>query len=116
MMPLTGRRRAARDGYQAAPPLDAPVERLVRRQSVAPNLHELAGQHNTESSPDHRFRPLSLLRFALKLRFDSGFVYDRPYILDPFVFKLVEDVFGKRDSLPVYREAKQEPFRRAVEA
>lgn len=35
----------------------------------------------------------------LKLRFDSGLVYDRPYFLDPFVSKL-----------------KQDSFRRAVEA
>src|SRR6266478_700953 len=54
--------------------------------------------------------------FALKLRFDSGLVYDRPYFLDPFVSKLIEYVFGKRDSLPVYMEAKQDSFRRAVEA
>src|SRR5258705_11762561 len=54
--------------------------------------------------------------FALKLRFDSGPVYDRPYFLDPFVSKLKEYVFGKRDSLPVYMEAKQESFRPAVEA
>src|SRR6266478_8614587 len=38
--------------------------------------------------------------FALKLRFDSGLVYDRPYFLDPFVSKLIEYAFGKRDSLP----------------
>jgi hypothetical protein len=54
--------------------------------------------------------------FALKLRFDSGLIYDRPYFLDPFVSKLIEYVFGKRDSLPVYIEAKQDSFRRAVEA
>jgi hypothetical protein len=30
-LPLTGRRRAQRDGYPTAPPLGAPVERLVRR-------------------------------------------------------------------------------------
>src|SRR6202158_3302046 len=54
--------------------------------------------------------------FALKLRFDSALVYDRPYFLDPFVSKLIENVFGKRDSLPVYMEAKQDSFRRAVEA
>jgi hypothetical protein len=40
--------------------------------------------------------------FALKLRFDSGLVYDRPYFLYPFVSKLIEYVFSKRDSLPVY--------------
>ena len=34
--------------------------------------------------------------FGLKLRFDSGLVYDRPYFLDPFVSKLIEHVFGKR--------------------
>jgi hypothetical protein len=33
-MPLTGRRRATRDGYRAAPPLGAPVEWLVRRHCV----------------------------------------------------------------------------------
>ena len=54
--------------------------------------------------------------FLLKLRFDSGLVYDRPYFLDPFVSKLIEYVFGKRDSLPVYMEAKQDSFRRAVVA
>src|ERR1700722_11591007 len=54
--------------------------------------------------------------FALKLRFDSGLVYDRPYFLDPFVSKLIEYVFGERDSLPVYMEAKQNSFRRAVKA
>ena len=44
--------------------------------------------------------------FALKLRFDSGLVDDRPYFLDPFVSKLIEYVFAKQDSLPVYMEAK----------
>ena len=54
--------------------------------------------------------------FRLKLRIYSGLVYDRPNFLDPFVSKLIEYVFGKRNSLPVYMEAKQDSFRRAVEA
>ena len=54
--------------------------------------------------------------FALKLRFDSGLVYDRPFFLDPAVSKFIEYVFGKRDSLPVYMEAKQDSLWRAVEA
>lgn len=36
--------------------------------------------------------------------------------LDPFVSEFIKYVFGKRDSLPVYMEAKQDSFRRAGEA
>ena len=61
-------------------------------------------------------RLVSRQEFALKLRFDSSLVYDRPYFLDPFVSKLIEYVFGKQDSLPDYMAAKQDFFRRAVEA
>src|SRR5450755_1658610 len=56
------------------------------------------------------------LENALKLRFNRRLVDDRPYFLDSLVSKFIEYVFGKRNSLPVHMETKQQSFRRAVEA
>jgi hypothetical protein len=50
-----------------------------------------------------------------KLSFDCHLIYNGPYLNNLSAPKFIEYVFGKRDSLPIYREAKEISFGRTIE-
>src|SRR5271166_3670645 len=71
----------------------APYVGQAERNAVQVELHGrgLVSRRNANVA-DQKGHPVF---FALKLRFDSGLVYDRPYFLDQAISKFIEYVFGE---------------------
>src|ERR1700730_8976140 len=53
--------------------------------------------------------------FALKLSFDSCLIYNRPYLPNLVSPKLIEYIFSKGNSFPVYKESKELALWRTIE-